>query len=110
MAALPDRIPLRRLWSTKTHISFRDDRCRTPGDRFFELVHRFRTGRRVDPIEVVQHGGNYVILNGVRRALAAKAAGQQGIEATIVHDAVAGRPIGHTVPLSMVLFPHDLRG
>ena len=110
MAAISARLPLRKLLSTKTRIEFRDNPGQIRGDSFFDLVRRFRTGQRVDPIEVVPRGSNYVIMNGVRRALAAKAAGRPDLEAMIVSSAAAGRSVGFTVPLSEVLFPNDLRG
>ena len=90
-------------------IEFRNGPSEIPGQSFFGLVKAFRTGAPVPPIEVRSHAGNYVIMNGVRRALAAKAAGREYIDAILISARAGGGPIGHTVPLSEVLFPHDLR-
>lgn len=99
-----ERISLDRLLSPKARITFRSQ-----GDVFFRMVAEYRSGRRLPPIEVTPRGGNYVILNGVRRALAAKAAGQRDVMAIVVAGA-PGAGSGYVVPLNSVLFPRDQRG
>lgn len=103
------RIAISKLRSSKTSFEFRDSPGQTAGQSFFDLVKSIRNGRAIEAIEVMAKGEEYVILNGVRRAMAALAAGQAFIDAVVVDAAVAGKSGGQTVPLREVRFPYDLR-
>ena len=109
MPDLEANIPIIHLRSPKKRVQFRSGRGQTPGQSFFDLVEAYRSGGTVDPIQVVRTTAGFVILDGVRRALAAKAAGLSKVDARVARRTSVGRSIGATVPLSAVLFPHDHR-
>jgi hypothetical protein len=106
---IPSRIPLDKLLSPKTSLAFRDGPEQAPGESFFRLVDKYRNSEPVEPIQVVPKGSQYVILDGVHRAMAAFAAGRMDIEAVVLSSAVVGAPLGLSVPLDRVMFPFDLR-
>jgi len=103
------RIPIAQLRSPKTRITFRINNDGLPGQSFFDLLNSYRNGASIEPIEVATSGEGYVILNGVRRALAALSAGQTFILARVFDAGDVGVPIGESVPLADVRFPFDVR-
>lgn len=96
-------VSLSRLYSPKDRIEAR--RGEDLPHLFLDLLRAFTAGEPVDPIEVVPFRDGYYILNGVRRAVVARAAGVSTIRAVVIPENVVGKVLGQAFPLAEVAFP-----